>query len=661
MPDSCIALVLLAELGCCVAAWHRVQDPAAGFGEAFARALALTLAGLGIAIQLLFALHLARFPWLLDAAVAAFCGVALRRGKRRFFTELAGVCRKAKFCGSAWLLACAFILLGLTVWVAPPANWDSMTYNLARVLLMMRENTLAPEHINTFRQLSFSPGFDLLHWFFLRYGTDRAIASFSLLAYLLVVCGSFALARRFGDVPFALRVALVVGSLTLLPLEATSTKNDIGAAAMAVACLLGAARILDAPGPGALAFLVVCACYGLSTKTHFVFFGGPLFLLVLWLRRRELMRLAAGWRQRHAARLAAALLGALALCALCLASQGINLVRYGDPLGPRDAVARHENADGLRGAAANATRYALEALDFPGKAWFAARKDLHAALFGPGKGPGATMAFHAYFAPGNALREDSAAFGPLGALLLIPCVLLALFRRGDSLPRLAAAAQGCFFLGVCWLITWFSFNNRFLTLFFATSAPALATARAYWHDRAWVRLPVLGVAALTLAAAVLANQDRPILDAASLPTVNPPFEASILDRPGGRRGVYDAYFHGPLLLDYLSRGLYPSGRALLIAGKDSWVYPILFYGRAQHWLVLGADAPTVVVDGKRYDIRRCDSLRELVNRCDVAVILEEAAAQTCLSGKKPVMTTRAAWGDVLVFAPQQPGGAPKRP
>ncbi|MFU2210708.1 hypothetical protein [Solidesulfovibrio sp. C21] len=650
MLASCIAFVLLVELGCVLAAWYRLQDPASGIGEAITHALALTLVGLGLAVQFLFALGLARYPWLLDASAAAFFAYALRRGKRRFLPDLRDACRASATSASAWMLAAGCALLALTVWVAPPANWDSMTYNLARVLIMMRENTLAPENINTFRQVSFSPGFDLLHWFFLRYHTDRAIAVFSFLAYLTIIAGSFSLARRYGDARFALRTALIVASLTLLPLEATSTKNDIGAAAMAVTCLVGAARLLDRPGPGILAFFVTCACYGLSTKAHFAFFGGTLTVLLFLARRRELAEMAREWSHNAPLRLAFGILAMVAVLALCLGSQGINLTRYGDAFGPRQAVARHENHDGLPGAAANLTRYVLNLVDIPGKWWFTTRRDIQVALFGPGKGPGATMAYNAYFAPGNALREDSAAFGLLAAVLVVPCTLLALFRQRDTLARLAVAAQWTFFLALCATITWFSFNNRFLTLFFATSAPALAAARGWWHDRKWVRLPVLVLAFCTLGAAVLANQDRPLVDAAYLPKVDPPFEASLFDRPGGRRGVYDAYFHGPLLLDYLSRGLYPGGRGLLVAGKDSWVYPILFYGHRQHWLVMGEDAPTAVVDGERYDMRQCASLRRLVDCFDVAVIMESPAAAACLSEEKTVMTTQAPWGDVLVFA-----------
>lgn len=651
MVESVLSLVLLMELLACVVSWHRLQETDMGFAAGLARALALTLASLGLFTQLLFLLHLARFPWLLDAGVLALATFSWRRGQRRFFPELLTAARASVRRPLAWLLAASLVVLAVLVWTVPPANWDSMTYNLARVLVMMRENTLAPHHYNTFRQLAFSPGFDLLHWFFLRYGLDRGMAVFSWLSYLLIVAGSFALARRKGDAAFALRVAFLVASLKLLVIEATSTKNDIGATALAVACLLGADRLLTRQSLGAVIFLLVCACYGLSTKSHFALFAVPFLVLLFWANRQALVSLLARVVKTSPGRLAASLVLLAAILGLSLASQWINLSRFDDPFGPPAEVARHENAGGIVGAGANLTRYAMDALDAPGKWWFAARRNLHERLFGPGNGPGASMLFHADYAAGHQVQEDSAWFGLLGGLLVAPCILLGLFRRGDAFTRLVSAALLVFLLAVCANITWFSYNNRFLSLFFGACAPSLAAARGLWHDRLWARRLVLAVAAVTLAAALLLNQDKPLVDASLLPEADPPLKPSIFSRHGGRRSVYDAYFNGPLLLDYLARGMYPGRQALLVAGKDSWVYPILFYGQGHHWLVAGEDAPTVTRAGETFDISDCASLKKLAGRFDVVVIMEEDAARTCLAGGKPIMSTRAPWGEVLVFSP----------
>jgi hypothetical protein len=656
MIEGLLPLVLLVELALCVASWHRLQASDMGVAEALARAIALTLASLGLAVQVLFLLHLANIPWLLDAALLAFAVFTRRRGRRRFLSDLRAAATACRDRPCAWLLAAALAGLACLVWAVPPANWDSMTYNLARVLVMMRENTLAPEHVSTFRQISFSPGFDLLHYFFLRYGVDRGVGVFSWLAYLLILIGTFVLARRFGDAPFALRVTLVVASLKLLVLEASSTKNDIGATGLAVACLVGAAGFLDRPSLRELPFLLTCAFYGLSTKSYFAMFAGPFLALVLWAHRRALASDAMRTLRTSPWRLAAATGALLVVLGLGLSSQWINLVRFGDPFGPPQAVALHKNADGVVGAAANLFRYALQSLDAPGKWWFFFRRDLHVDLLGAERGPGASMAFHWHYAPGNQLREDSAWFGLLGGLLVAPCIVLGLFRR-DGLTRILAATLCLFLLAVCANITWFTYNNRFLSLFFGASGLCLAASRGLWHDRIVLRRLVLTVAGLTLAAGVCLNQDRPLVDAGWLPTTDPPLETSIFNRPGGRRGVYDNHFGGPLLLDFLSRGMRPDRQALLIAGPDSWVYPVLFYGRHK-WLVMGEDTPMARVAGESFDIRDCGSLRRGVGHFELVVVMEEDKARSCLEAGKAIMTTRATWGEVLVFSPGKDAAGP---
>ena len=650
MIEICITATLMAELAVCIAGWYRLQDTELDVADALCRAVALTLVSLGFAVQLLFLLHLAHAPWLIDLGAALLAACAAKRGRRRFFPELLAAARPLRRRPEAWALAAGLALSGFLVMAVPPDNWDSMTYNLARVLVMTQENTLAPLHYNTFRQLSFSPGFDLLHYFFLRYGADQGMAVFSWLSWLGVMTGSYVLARGRGDAAFALRVALVVGSLKLLALQSSSTKNDIGATVMAVACVVGAAGFLARRRLADLLFPAVCACYGLSTKSYFLLFAAPFFGLLLLVRRREIA--ASGLAAINAApwRFAAAALLLLAALQLGLASQWINLARFGNPFGPAKDVALHKNADGAIGAVANLARYAMQMADAPGLWWFEVRREAHVRLFGPDKGPGASMVFHERYAPGNQLQEDSAWFGLLGGLLVAPCVVAGLFRR-DLLTRLTAAGLCCFLLAVCANITWFSYNNRFLSLFFGASAPCLAAARGLWHDRVWPRRLTLALAVLTLAASLLLNQDRSLIDGHALPAADPPLSVSIFDTPGGRRASYDFHFGGPLFLDYVSRGLYPGRKALLIAGKDSWVYPVLFFGRRHHWLTMGQEAPTTDIDGTRYDIRDCAQLRQLAARFDLVVVMEDGHADACLDSGRPVMTCPAIWGDVRVFSP----------
>ncbi len=650
MAQSCITLVLLVALGLWIVCWFRLQDAEPGFAEALARAIALTLASLGLAVTLLFLLHLAHLPWLPDAALLLMALWSRSHGRRRFFPELLAAVPALRAKPLAWLLTASLGGLAVLAVAVPPANWDSMTYNLARVLLMIQENTLGPTHYTNIRQLAFSPGFDILSFFFLRYGVDRGVALFSWLSYLLIVLGSYAAARRFGDRAFSLRLAFVVGSLKLLVLQATSTKNDIGAAAMAVACMLAGMRFLEKRKPSDMVLLLACAGYGLSTKSYFCFFAVPFTAFVLLAHGRLVAALAWHSCKTQPLRLAAATALLLAVLSLSLAGQGINLARFGDPFGPPRVVAGHRNTDGLAGLGANMVRYALDFVDVPGQWWSDTRRDLHARLFGPGKGPGAFMPFHERCVASEQWHEDAAGFGVLGGLLVFPCIVMGLFRRNRPV-RLASLSLVLFLLAVSGTIIWFSFNNRFLSLFFAASAPCLASARKLWHDQTWVRRPVLLAALLTMLAALFGNQSKPLVDARFFDNAPALAAPAIWRETGGRRGVYDRYFGGPLFLDYLSHGLPPKRRALLVAGPDTWVYPILFY--APHdWLVMGDDQPVAHLSDEDCDIRNCRQLQRLARRFDVVVVLDNTPAQSCLAAKTPVMATQTArQEDVLVFSP----------
>lgn len=644
-------LVLLAELTLLTASWYRLQDREQGVAEALARALALALASLGLAVLALFAAGLTRAHLALDAALWAFALYALRAGRRRFLAETARELQALRREPLAWCLGAAALWLFALVLLVPPANWDSMTYNLARVLLMAQENTLALENYSTFRQLAFSPGFDLLHFFFLRFKTDAGIASFAFMSWLCVVFAAYALARERGPRPMALAVAVATGSLKLLALQATSTKNDIGAAAMACACVLGAGALLRRGRASDAAFVAACLVFGLSVKTYFAFFALCFTLSLGVAFRRELWSLARqAWRASPRGVLAACLLAACGAC-LAFSAQLVCLWRFGDPFGPEPYVSAHRNLDGLRGLAANLARYALQLPDLPG-AWGAdLLRRAHAWLFGPGFGPGAAMGFAPAYGPGAWWSEDVGWYGPVAALLVVPSLLAALFAR-DRFVRAVAWALAGTTLCLGWSIVWMVYNGRFFSLVFAASAVCVAWSGRWWWGRAWARRGVLGASLLVLASVLVLNQEKPLLGHETLGGTRQDWAVALSAREGGRRWVHEEHFNSRVLLEYLARGMFPDRRVLLASGGDSWVYPLLFFN-GHRWVVTGEENPLARVDGEVFDIRDCARFRELGGRFDQVVVMENDAAMACAEGAgwRLVLRTIAPWGPVAVFDP----------
>ena len=95
------------------------------------------------------------------------------------------------------MVAAAYLLA--LAWLVPPANWDSMTYNLARVLLFEEQRTLLLHSITTLRQAVFPLGSDILAYLMLRLGSDYGVGLFSWLSWLAIVSGTYTLARRYSS------------------------------------------------------------------------------------------------------------------------------------------------------------------------------------------------------------------------------------------------------------------------------------------------------------------------------------------------------------------------------------------------------------------------------------------------------------------------------
>lgn len=642
--------ILLGELGLLTASWYLLQDRDQPASEALARAMALTLASLGLAILALFSARLTHLHHALDVGIAVFAFHAMRRRQRSLGSDLRAVLLLRREPLAYCLILAALVLL-VQVLAIPPTNWDSMTYNLARVLLMYQENTLALDNYNTFRQLAFSPGFDLLHFFFLRLRTDIGVAVFSWISWCCVVATAYSFGRRQGPESLGLAVALVTGSFKLLALQATSTKNDIGAAAMACACVLGVGALMRRSRVSDAAFLGICIVFGLSVKTYFAFFALSMSLAIGAIFRRELLDMfMQAWRNSRRGVALGILLLAAGGC-LAMSSQFVCLWQFGNPFGPEPHVSAHRNLNGFAGFTANLLRYALQLPDLPGTWWSGVISQTHAWIIGTVRGPGAAMDFVPLHGLGAWWSEDVGWFGPVAFILVIPCMFGALFSR-DRFARAVAWTLAITSVFLVWTVVWMSFNGRFFALVFAASSACLAWAAPWWWGHEWIRRSVLGTSLLVLVSALVLNQGKPLLDHEVLGGDKFVWAKALSRRDGDRRSVYDEHFNSSIFLEYLARGMFPNRHILLAASEDSWVYPVLFYNE-HRWVVTGEDNPLTRIHGEVFDIRECARFRELGEHFDQVVVMEYDIAMACANdaGWRPVLRTIAPWGAVAVFDP----------
>jgi len=603
VPHLAISILLLAELALLVVAWYRLQAPDIGVADALCRSLGLSLAGLGFAILTLFLAHLAHHHWILDALVVAFAGLSWRLGKRTFGRDMLGAFRVLRREPLFWFLLALACVLSFLVLAVAPTNFDSMAYNLARVLLMHQENSLDLANFNNIRQVAFNFGFDLLHFFFLRVRVDYGIAAFSFMAYGVTVLGSYVLAKAYAGRAFGLRVAVVIACLKPLLLQAVITKNDLGAAAMAVSCIVAARSLLSREKPGDMLFFLVCLAFGLSTKSYFMLFAAPFLAAFLVFNRAALKRLIRGFIRENPKRLACGLALFALLVPLGLSSQILCEVRFGNPFGPPALVAMHRNQDGLAGTLANVARYAAQIPDLPGRWWSDATEAFRKLPVGEPRPPGCMGSINPGYSWSARWDEDLAWFGLIGGFLIFPAVLAGL-GAADRFGRSVSFGLCGYFLLISVTLAWMPWNSRFFTLFFASSATCLACWRKAWHARVWLRRLVLGVSmAGVLPALIIPGKFSQV------PAFFSPGEA-------GRIREYSLQFD-PQVIDFLEK--IPSDQnILLLAGNYVGIYPLLLYGN-HHWVVVGADNPVVRLNGRVYDTNDCRALLGQGGRFDLVI------------------------------------------
>jgi hypothetical protein len=202
-------------------------------------------------------------------------------------------------------LAAVGIILGMTATIAllaPPNNWDSMTYHMPRVAHWAQAGSVAHYPTHILRQLWLGPWaeFGILHLYVLA-GGDRLANLVQWLAFAGCIAGSVVVTRMLGGHAAARGLAAVAcATLPMAISQASSTQNDLVASFWLLSLGYWVLRYRAAPGPGLAGLVGVSAGLGALTKLPLVFLEIPwlvVFTAAAWRHdRRRAVRhvLAAG-------------------------------------------------------------------------------------------------------------------------------------------------------------------------------------------------------------------------------------------------------------------------------------------------------------------------------------------------------------------------------
>ncbi len=493
------------------------------------------------------------------------------------------------------VLLFSWAYLGLQAILLPPANWDSMTYNLARVLLFQQENSFYLKSFTTLRQAIFPVGSDILHHVFLRFYNDYGIGLFSFLAYLAVILGTYALSRKYTSSEIALMSTLVIGSLPELVYQSTSTKNDIMMVAVAIFCFLTIKRLLENLNGFDICLLLLGLCFGISVKTNFIAFAIPFalfFSILLFIKypARDFLRLFDANKLVFLIFLPPVLI----LSQIWLFIQNYN--RWNNWAGPEEYLEVFQQNHGLKGAVANLIRYLFESIHllpleniilqeifkFSLKDSLQRTYDL---LFSPVIGSVGIHNNYSFRIDWIA-NEDFSWFGLWGWLLIIPGIIYcAVFAR--KFVRAVSFTLLSYLFIVSYKIVWMPWNNRFMSLFFASSGICIAYFIKSLKVKKEFIIKIINYSCcLSLVIALILNNNKQLINSpnqlSDLIPIN--WGQNILENSiwsetnlGKDRLFYAKNQYGDERVDQFTKLVPPGAKVGLIAGDDSWIYHYLLF------------------------------------------------------------------------------------
>lgn len=432
----------------------------------------------------------------------------------------------SRICISILALSITFIIFMHTIIVfgTTPANWDSMTYHLARMGHYIQQESLKPYPSNFFAQIIYPKASVILqsYLYLMSNYNDNLTQLVQWLGYLFCIMAIYGISRQVNLCRFASVVG--AGLFGLLPnvlMESTTTQDDLIMASFAACAIFFIFKLRSEPRLNVL-FLATASCsLAIATKFSAAMFMPTIAALVIFYWRE--VRLALGVNPCQSLARALVLLG-FGLAVVMPSGYWDNINRYGHPLGPSEprlamSLGEEPLATHATEAAKNFVRLATESISLDGLPDTAVVLTAQDILRMPVRILALTP-IHldrtlARFQPFTYLRrprahEDVSSSGIVGLVLFVPAMCIAMLRVRQN-PMIGVLAFGSFiaYVLLCWMTPYDPWQWRRLTLVAVLQAPAVsALVHTIWRvnedttARHWSWLPRTYVNAVLLIASI---------------------------------------------------------------------------------------------------------------------------------------------------------------
>ncbi len=463
-----------------------------------------------LSVVRLVSLPAVALAWGLECVVAAFVAWRRRSELRDRLHALRGARPGLPILAAIVPIVLILAAVGLTAWVAPPNTYDSMAYHMSRVAHWVADGTIAFYPTNIVRQLYQPPlsEYEILQLQVLS-GSDQFANLVQWFSMAGSVVGASLITKQLGA-PFRgqLLAAIVVATLPMGILQASSTQTDYAEAFWLVCALSSALSLVSLNTPQSAVWLA--ACFGLAalTKGTAYIFAAPLVIAIgCWLvirLRRKLLRPAL-----------------LIVVVPLLINSGVyfrNQALFHNPLAePADNQALANAVVTPQSVISNAIRDTVLQFGTPSAGFNnliqRAVARIHSRVLGIGlNDPRTTWPGRNFGVNALSFDEDYAG-DPLQALLAIVAVIAAIamaFRRGPPLLAFYAGGLVLAVLLFAAYLKWQPWNSRLELPLLVLSAPLIGVIVSRVSKAAFATAlsAVLIVAAVPW---VIDNESRPLV------------------------------------------------------------------------------------------------------------------------------------------------------
>lgn len=439
-------------------------------------------------------------------------------------------------------------------WRVPPNNYDSMTYHLTRILFWLQDDSVRQFANATERQATFPVNAEIIQgWTMMLSGGERFIQLVQWTAQLGLIAFVFAAAKDFGYRRMHAGVAAcAMLAMPIMVAQATSAQNDLIVGFFAAGAALFLLRGLRGDNS---AYVVAAIAAGLVVGTKS---SGPLIITALGIG--ALVYCGRDWRKlvRPAVLLIAGiiLLGSFNFVQN-IAERGSVL---GSDIGDKDRISKpcQIPSNALQFgwySVASLPGFHLGALET-----FAERR-MNGLPSRTALRLGCTD--HGPLLVNHEAKEDRVSGGLPLLLLILPAVLLALFRR-RSREEFALAVAASSLVGLYVVLLLFNvWAGRFMLVPAVMAAPLVARLAV----RSWARAVTLAMVLVPMMTMTLSNATKPVYNGGSVGVLSLPYVTQRTIPNPGEAGAFTA----------VEQHVPPNGRLGIIGNEDSWEY--IYAGR----------------------------------------------------------------------------------